>query len=486
MNETVFGFLQDYTARGIYPFHMPGHKRNPLFLPPALMGMDITEIPGADNLNQPEGMLLQLQARLARLFGAEETLLTVNGSTAGNLAVITQLCGEGRPILMARNAHRSAFGALALAGPRPVYVMPAVTEYGFCGGVSAADVAARLEENPDVCAVFVTSPTYEGVVSDIAAIAAAAHARGIPLVVDEAHGAHMRFSDMFPRTALECGADIVIQSLHKTMPFLTQTSVIHMQGDLIDRARLKKMLTILQTSSPSYVFMAQVDYVASMLEHEGAAMFRAYADRLSAFLASAKGLRHIRLLGLENEIAGAHDVFALDVNKLVFLLPNADTAGAMTGRDFELTLRDRFRVQLEMSGLAHGIALTSPADTDEGFARLLAGVTALDAEMAAGGTPAYTCPVHLMPAPEIMLSPRAAVHRAAELVCLSEAEGRVAAEFLIPYPPGIPLAAPGERLTNAVLDGAALCLARGIPVVGLTQSAEGAYYVSVVEKDECE
>ena len=469
MGEGLYGFLQNYAAQGAYPFHMPGHKRNPAFLPPSLATMDVTEIPGTDNLHQPDGLILQLQERLACLFGAEQSFLMVNGSTGGNLAAITALCGEGAAVLMARNAHRSAFGALVLSGARPVYVMPSLTEHGFCGSVSPAGIEAQLRANPDVRAVFITSPTYEGAVSDVAAIAKIAHTHGVPLIVDEAHGAHMGFSDIFPRTALACGADVVIQSLHKTLPFLSQTSVLHIQGSLVDHARLKKMLAIVQTSSPSYILMAQADYALAMLEKDGAALFRAYADRLSACREALGGLRNIRLFTDET----------IDVSKLVFLLPDG-----LPGRVFEAKLREEFRVQLEMSGLSHGIALTSPADTDEGFERLLQGVKSMDAAWAADdarGTKAAV-PMLLPAMPDAVLSPRAAANGETTLVPLTGAEGRIAADFLIPYPPGIPLAAPGERLTRAILDGLHLCTANGIPVVGLDSAQTRLSVIRVVSK----
>jgi len=464
VEETLFSFLQNYVAQDIYPFHMPGHKRNPAFLPQALPGLDITEIPDADNLNQPEGIILRLQERLAQLFGAEQTFLTVNGSTGNNLAAVTALCGDGGAILMARNAHRSAFGALTLSGTRPVYLMPAMTPHGFCGGVAPADVEAKLSENPDIRAVFVTSPTYEGAVSDIKAIADIAHAHGVPLIADEAHGAHMAFSGIFPQTALACGADVVIHSLHKTMPFLTQTSVLHVQGTLVDRVRLKKMISILQTSSPSYVFMAQIDYVVSMLEEDGKTLFAAYAEQLQKCREACKALTRIKLF--DEAIIGQYNFHALDVNKLVFLLPDAGLAA----NDFELALRDRFRVQLEMSGLLHTIALTSPADTDAGIARLLDGVFAIDKEIGPNIPRAIQTPTVMPAAPDIVTTPRAAVNAAAESVPVQSAEYRVSAAFLIPYPPGIPLVAPGERLTKDVLQKLALCRENGIPVVGLSDA----------------
>ena len=460
MGETLFSFLQDYTAQDIYPFHMPGNKRNPAFIPAELVGMDITELPGADNLNQPETLMVNLQERLSRFFGAEQTFFTVNGSTGGNLAVITTLCGDGGTLALARNSHRSAFGALILSGSMPAYIMPDLTSFGFCGGIKPEDVKKTLSTTDDVRAVFLTSPTYEGIVSDIAAIADIAHSYGIPLVVDEAHGAHMSFSDEFPRSALACGADIVIHSLHKTLPFLTQTSAIHVQGPRVDRMRLKRMVSILQTSSPSYLFTGQADYAVSILEREGEAIFKAYTDRLAAFRRNVADLQNIKLFG--KEIIGSHGVFDMDLNKLVF----AVNVEGMSGNDFELALRDRFKVQLEMSGLKHSLALTSPADTDEGYERLLRGVRTIDAEAA----PETSVPAEktVMPAqPEIIMTPRHAIHSDAERIPMDDALGRIAAEFLIPYPPGIPLAAPGERLTKDVFAKLRLCLANGIPVMGL-------------------
>ena len=473
--ETLYEGLLAYTRQDIYPFHMPGHKRNPTFQPPALLGMDITEIPGADNLNHPDGVLRRLQERFAHLLGAEESLFTVNGSTCGNLAAITAVCGGGK-LIMARNAHRSAYGALALTDVQPVYVQPCLTPYGFCGGVPASAVISALDANPDACAVFITSPTYEGIVSDVPAIANAAHARGIPLVVDEAHGAHFALHAAFPKGALACGADIVIHSLHKTLPFLSQTALLHMQGKLVNRERVRQMLSILQTSSPSYLLMAQADYALSRLERDGGALLEAYVEGLNGFRREAALLSGIRLLQKDwiaaseptarakNERfersplqAQHHD---LDPGKLVFLTPDS-----LPGAVFEDKLLSVYKLQLEMSGQRHAIAMTSPADTPEGFARLQAALHAIDKTI---DNPVHTSVTSInAPLGKAACTIRQALRLPTENVPLTEAENRIAAAFLIPYPPGIPAAAPGERLSPAVLSHIRLCVQNSIPVLGL-------------------
>ena len=454
MEDLLSAFLQGHAAKGVYPFHMPGHKQNPTFFPQNMHGWDITEIPGADNLNHPTGTILRLQQRLAKLFGAEESLLSVNGSTGGNLAAIMSHCSGGA-MIMSRNAHRSAFGALTLADVRPVYIQPEMTEHGFCGEVTPEAVAEALQANValDMRAVFVTSPTYEGVVSDITAIAGIAHAHGLPLIVDEAHGAHMAFAEAFPRSALACGADVVIQSLHKTLPYMTQTAVVHMQGTLAKRMQMARMLSVIQTSSPSYVLMGQADYVTAELEQSKGALFDAYIERLTAFRDAVAGLRHVQLFDGEG-------VFDADKGKLVFILPEA-----LSGEAFERQMYANHRVQLEMSGLHHAIAMTSPADTKEGFDRLLDGLRAIDA--ACDGRCAKGAVLSVVPnAPQLALNPREASLCETEEVPLAEARGRVAASFLIPYPPGIPLVAPGEVVTDEVIEKFCVCLDNGIPVIG--------------------
>ncbi|HPP85843.1 MAG TPA: aminotransferase class V-fold PLP-dependent enzyme, partial [Bacillota bacterium] len=215
--------LQDalflYRDSGIYPFHMPGHKRNAFLLDfPFDCGLDITEIDGFDNLHDANGILAQGMKRAALLYGSERTFYLINGSTCGILAAVTACVRKGDKVLMARNCHKSVYNAVMLNELCPVYLVPPVGAEGISGSIPPAEVEKALAENPDVRLVIVTSPTYEGVVSDIKAIAEIAHQRSVPLLVDEAHGAHFGFYEGFPESSVRLGADMVVHSLHKTLP----------------------------------------------------------------------------------------------------------------------------------------------------------------------------------------------------------------------------------------------------------------------------
>ncbi len=209
--------LQSYTESDCYPFHMPGHKRGNLELPNPY-SIDITEIEGFDNLHHPEGILQDAQSRAAEAFGANETFYLINGSTSGILSAISAALPRKGTLLMSRNSHKSAYHAAYLMELETIYLLPMAAKFGISGSIPPVFVEQALNDFPQINGVFITSPTYDGIVSDIQAIADLVHARNLPLIVDEAHGAHFTFSDRFPRPALKCGADIVIQSLDKTLP----------------------------------------------------------------------------------------------------------------------------------------------------------------------------------------------------------------------------------------------------------------------------
>ena len=255
----LFEKLKEYADSDYLPMHMPGHKRclgeigNPFFI-------DITEISGFDNLHHAKGLLLEAQERAAKLYHSSETHYLVNGSTAGILSAVSGCTSFGGSILLARNSHKSAYHAAFLRGLSIRYLYPqSKGNMGINGAIFPEDVENALKNDPYIQAVMITSPTYDGVVSDVKGIVQAAHSHGIPLIVDEAHGAHFPFSDHFPQDSVSCGADVVIHSLHKTLPTLTQTALIHLNGSLTDRNKIRKYLTVYQTSSPSYVLMASLD-----------------------------------------------------------------------------------------------------------------------------------------------------------------------------------------------------------------------------------
>jgi len=421
---------------------MPGHKLNPRFLYNGIVSADITEINGADVLCAPSGVLNSLQKQLALLFGAGESFILTNGSTCGVIAAILSVCKQNDTIIAARNAHKSFFAGIELCGANPVYISPEITEYGFAGSVSPQLVERALTENSGAKAVFITSPTYEGVVSDVAAISRITKKYGATLIVDEAHGAHFTFSNYFPKTALELGADIVVQSLHKTLPALTQTAVLHVKQGL-NSASLKRRIHMLQTSSPSYMFMAQVDFMACMMESRAGDLFAKYVGILRQFRENVGKLENVQLIGKK-----IMNVFDIDLGKLVFYCKG-------NGVWLEKHLRVHSGVQVEAAFDDYIIAMTSVADTAEGFNILLEGLKKADCR--------------------VLPFQRKAKNGA---VKLEQYIGKISAGIIAPFPPGIPLVAPGEVLTESTLNTVTKLIECGTVVSGVSKKNEQ-YFIEI-------
>ncbi|MDR3238546.1 MAG: aminotransferase class I/II-fold pyridoxal phosphate-dependent enzyme [Clostridiales bacterium] len=456
----LYAYVQNYLREDIYPFHMPGHKRGRRFFPAFPLDFDMTEFDGMDNLHAPEGVILRTQEAIARIYGARESFMLVNGATSGVIAAVCSVCGDGDKILAARNSHASLFSALLFSGAKPVFFYPEMTARGFAGAVPPEAVDRLLRLHEDCKAVFLTSPTYEGFISDIQSIAAVVHAHDKILIVDEAHGAHFPFHAIFPPSALSQGADITVNSLHKTLPALTQSALLHIQGGRADGDRLRFFLRCAQTSSPSYMLMSVMDCVLRRLS-EDTELFETYAAALMETRKTLSNNISIELLSQSG----------MDPSKLLFVIH-----GGYTGAWLEKELAEHYKVQLEMSGRGYALAMTSVADERRGFERLVRGVSELSrmieradnrpddrpdnhpADNHPGNHPADNHPADNRPAPDqawpradVVYTPRRAAAMPFETVALRESEGRAAAEFITPYPPGIPVLAPGERVTREIL-----------------------------------
>lgn len=444
--------MQEYLSKNIYPFHMPGHKRNSAFLPHDLLSLDMTEFGDMDNLHEPTGILQDFQVFIARLYGADESFFLVNGSSVGLMATIGAACGQGGTLAAARNCHAGVYRGMVLTGAFPVYLPPENTADGLSGGI----LPARVMNTAD--AVIITSPTYEGFVSDIKAIAENVHKKNGLLIVDEAHGAHFPFHPLFPDSALSHGADIVINSLHKTLPALSQCAVLHVRGPRVDRERLRYYLRMLQTTSPSYILMASADYMLHKL-YEEPAHFDTYAARLESFRQAMPGASikeaAIRLSG--GERVGTAGIYTMDTGKLLF-----NTHAEISGKAIANLMASSGGVQMEMADDRHVLGMTSVADTDEGFERLVEAVYALNRRIPPVERPEPARPP--FPVPEVVLTPREAAQKETVTVSWPQAVGRIAGAFVTPYPPCIPLLAPGERITTEVWEAAA---ARGYAEGGI-------------------
>lgn len=476
--EPLYRQLEQYAKTDYYPFHMPGHKRNPSCTEGGFpLEKDITEIEGFDNLHHAEGILMAAQERAARLFGAKETFFSVNGSTAALLAAISASVHRGGQLLTARNCHKAVYHGMYLRDLHPVYVFPSKNaKLGINGAISPKDVEKALSENPGVEAVLVTSPTYDGIVSDIGEISKIAHRYDVPLIVDEAHGAHFSFSAYFPASAVELGADLVIQSVHKTLPAMTQTALLHRCSDRVKKETLQQFMGIYQSSSPSYVLMSSIDACADKLERDKGQMFQTYTKRLEAARKRLEALTNIRLL--TSKAAKEMGAFAYDCSKLVFFTGDS----SLNGHELSEILRREFHLELELEAENYVLALTSVGDREEGFARLVQAVEEIDRrEGLKKSSGAFLEKQQEAFAeewvPEIVLSIADAMEAEQEVLPLWDSEGRISGEFAYLYPPGIPLLVPGEQITGLFLQNVRRYKEQGLSLQGMKEESCGYIYV---------
>ena len=433
--EYLYEKLEAYGKSDYYGFHMPGHKRNSDVTRANLpYGIDITEIEGFDNLHHAEEIIREAEVRAASMYHAEETHYLINGSTAGILSAVMGCTKKGGKILMARNCHKSVYHAVFLNELRPVYIYPEFDETMELNmAVSPEKIERLLEEHKEVQAVVLTSPTYDGVLSDIERISEIVHQKKIPLIVDEAHGAHFGFHPYFPENANTKGADVVIHSLHKTLPALTQTALIHLNGTRIDRRKIRNYLHIFQTSSPSYVLMASMDECLRTVAEQGDVLFETYVKNLESKRGKLKKLKHIRLMETEE----------FDRSKLVLSVKDTilkKENRVFTGKMLYERLLLEYHLQMEMAAGSYVIAMTSIGDTKEGMDRLLSALFEIDEELEKNSEKEKR---YYLPRQE-------QVFTSFEVKSLSwkESAGFISMEYAYLYPPGIPLIVPGERITK--------------------------------------
>lgn len=451
--------LQDYTAGDAYPFHMPGHKRQ-LENADFPFSIDITEIDGFDNLHHPEGCIKEIEEKAAKLYRAERAFLLVNGATGGILSAVKAMTHRGDKVIVARNCHTSVHHAVGLLGLVPEYYLPDPPKgertYRCFGGVNPGKLDRLLKEHPDAKLFVMTSPTYEGICSDIRSIAAVCHQHGVLVLVDEAHGAHFPFHDSFPESAVSCGADCAVVSLHKTMPALTQTALL-MIKDSIPEQNMQTELAVFQTSSPSYVLMSSIEYALDYA-HLHPDAFEAYLGRIRKLEEKLAKLKKLSLL-FHDKGEALQNVFAYDCGKLVIAANQADISGITSAN----ILRKKYNLEIEMAASDYIIAMTSVCDTDEGFDRLANALLEIDSECVfvqkKNDTPFFAA------LPERHFLPCECETVSAKAVPLTEAAGRTAMEDIFAYPPGSPLVVRGEVLTKDILRLITEMTAKGVNVI---------------------
>lgn len=504
MKRNLFEELKTYGESDFYPFHMPGHKRNPDsgFLS-EMYKIDITEIDGFDNLHQAEGIIKNAQEKAASLYHSKETFYLINGSTVGILTSIAALSDRGKKLIMARNCHKAVYHGAFLNHLETEYIYPKmIEEFGISDGITAQQVEDKIQEiilregisdeqaGKLIAGIVVTSPTYDGILSDVNSIVKIAHNYGIPVIVDQAHGAHFGFHSAFPENAVSDGADLVIHSTHKTLPAPTQTALLHYNSLLVSLETVKKYLRIYQSSSPSYVLMAGIDSCMDFVKREG-------QERLEQLLISrkelserSKELKKIKIYPsmLERGINGH------DISKIFFqgteepgrLLISVRGSG-FTGQQLYDVLRETYHLQMEMCASDYVIAILSMMDRKEGFDRLWKALSETDKLLT--NTEKNTkeektqFPEYCHFQPDAVLKISDAYMAEEESVPLREAKGRIVSEFVNLYPPGIPLLVPGEKIDDKMIPMIEAYLHNGYAVQGIERDgAKKEYCLKVIRQ----
>jgi arginine/lysine/ornithine decarboxylase len=440
--------LKAYRDLNIYPMHMPGHKRRDIAgIEDFPFGLDITEIDGFDSLHDADGILKDAMERAAKLYNSRRTFFLVNGSTCGILASVFAGIRRGGKVLAARNSHLSVYHAISLRELETVYILPEYDDsFGIAASISVSKVREALKKHGDIGLIVVTSPTYDGVASDIHAICELAHSHRIPVLVDEAHGSHFGFSMEFPENSIQAGADLVVHGLHKTLPCFTQSAILHVNGELVDPVEVQKMLSVFQSSSPSYLLMAGIDSCIELLSGRGDELFEGYIMRLNEFSRRMKSPNNLRVFCKGNDDIASHpSVFRFDPGKIIVSCRNTD----ITGPRLAHRLLERYGIQTEMNAFDYVLAMTSIADTREGFERLGDALLDIDQSVAQADTKKAPEPSGL---PEKHMQIHQAEAMKGGFVPVSKSAGRVSGEYVFAYPPGIPLIVPGEIVSEQVIN----------------------------------
>lgn len=452
----LYDKLKMYSESGVYPFHMPGHKRNPMLCDGIMpYEIDLTEIDGFDNLHNAESCILEVQNLAEKLYNVKKAFLLVNGATGGILSAVRAMTDRGDKVIVARNSHKSVYNALELCGLTPKYIVPKVDkEFGINCSITPSQAEKAIRENPDAKLLIITSPTYEGVASDIKEISRIAHLHNVSVLVDEAHGAHFPFSDSFPVEAIQCGADVAVASLHKTLPSLTQTALLLTSNEELINP-LAENLAIFETSSPSYVFMSSIEKCLDFCKDTKA--FDEYIIKLNSFEEKCRELKNIKVLCCGNDNIKNHNFFDFDISKITVSVRGLDINGTQLAE----ILRNDFKIEPEMVCSDYVLLISTVCDTDEGFARLVNALQIIDSECSAKELNYNNL---FISQPRIALNPCDCSGKSGDFYLLKNSVNKISLEYVWAYPPGIPIVAKGEVITQKIVDTIFMQIENGINV----------------------
>jgi arginine decarboxylase len=463
--------LQAWVSKSHAPFYTPGHKlgigMNPLLKNrwgTDVFGWDLPELPGLDNLHAPSGIIAHAQALVAAVFGAQQTWFLVNGSTAGVIAAILATCGEGDKIMLPRNIHSSAIAGIIHAGAVPIFITPAYDRsFDIAHSITPESVKFALEQHPDVKAVMLVYPTYYGACGDLAAIAEIVHSYDIPLLVDEAHGAHFCFHPDLPPAALTAGADLTVQSTHKLLGSLTQSAMLHVNSNRIDRDKISRSLRLLQTTSPSYLLLASLDAARHQMALHGEELMSQTIDLAKIARTKISQIDGLSVVELDTSSPGYK---YLDPTRLTVTVTGLN----LTGFAADEILTDRLGVVAELPSMRHLTFIISLGNTPADIDRLISAFT----ELATNHAETKCLELRSIEPPdtiltEMVITPRQADRARHVSVSIDDAIGKISAESICPYPPGIPVLIPGEIITVEALDYLRSIVDLGGEIVGCSE-----------------
>ena len=459
-NAPIYEALERLRKMRVVPFDVPGHKRgrgNPelaRLLGEKCMSMDVNSMKPLDNLCHPVSVIRQAEELAAEAFGAAHAFLMVGGTTSAVQAMVLSVAKRGEKIILPRNVHRSVIGAMVLCGAVPVYVNPQCNDrLGIPLGMTVKDVKKAIEENPDAKAVLVNNPTYYGICSDIRSIVKLAHEHGMYCLADEAHGTHFYFSDQLPVSAMEAGADMAAVSMHKSGGSLTQSSLL-LIGPNMSEGYVRQIINLTQTTSGSYLLLSSLDISRRNLALRGKETFEKYAKYARGEINDIGGY-----YAFCRELINGDSVYDFDVTKLAVHTLDVGLAGIEV---YDL-LRDEYDIQIEFGDFGNFLAYLSIGDRKQDIERLVSALAEIARRFGKEK-------VDLMPQeyvdPQVAVSPQEAFYADKETVELKDAPGRISGEFVMCYPPGIPILAPGERVTQEIREHIEYAREKGCTLTG--------------------
>lgn len=449
----LFDALMEYVNNDTIPFHVPGHKKGhgaddefKNFIGENPFKIDVTVFKLVDSLHHPKGPIKKAQELAADAYGSKAAFFSVHGTSGAIEAMIMSVVNDGDKIIIPRNVHKSVTGGIILSGAVPVYMQPQFDKkVGIAHGVSPETVKKTLEENPDAKAVLIINPTYYGVATDIKKIADIVHSYNIPLIVDEAHGPHLGFNDRLPVSAIEAGADMCAQSTHKIIGALTQCSLLHVCSDRVDVHRVQQVLNIMHTTSPSYILMASLDCARRQIALHGKELLDYTIDLCNYTRREINKIPGFYCFG--EEVLGKPGAFAFDPTKITITCRDL----GITGYDLDMILSDEYHIQMELSDLYSVLIVGSFGDTRENMDTLLKVLKEISEKYYGKGNKQSDF-IDIPSIPEQILSPREAFYSSKLPIEIKNSIGKISGEFLMAYPPGIPVLCPGEIITKEIVD----------------------------------